>query len=160
MTSEAIAPVGAGTRELRTRSGRLQVDPHYCFACGELNAHGLHLVLHAQDERCWAELALEERFQGWDGIAHGGIIAAILDEVMAWALIDHDSWGLTARMTVDYKRPVRIGVPIRAEGWLVDVRRRVMTTGGRIIDQGTGEALATAEATYVAAGIAPSCCMI
>lgn len=151
MTSEVVASVGSGTGDLRMRSGRLLVDPHRCFACGELNEHGLHLVLHAQDEQCWSEITLTDSFQGWDGIAHGGIIAAILDEVMAWALIDHDAWGLTARMTVDFKRPVRIGVPIRAEGWLVDVRRRVMTTGGRILDGNDGEVLATAEATYVAA---------
>ena len=65
--------------------------PHHCFACGTLNIHGLHLELHVEDGRCWTELTLPERFEGWEGIAHGGIVCTILDEVMAWALVDPTS---------------------------------------------------------------------
>jgi acyl-coenzyme A thioesterase PaaI-like protein len=130
---------------------RFAFEPHNCFACGTLNAHGLHLELHVDGERCWTDLAIPSRFQGWDEIAHGGIVATILDEVMAWSLVDHDNWGLTARMTVDFKRPVPLERPIHAEGWVTAVRRRLITTAGRIVDQATGELLATAEATYVAA---------
>jgi uncharacterized protein (TIGR00369 family) len=131
---------------------RFAIEPHRCFACGPLNVHGLHLELHVDGERCWTDLALDERFQGWDGIAHGGIVCTILDEVMAWALVDHDNWGLTARLGVDFKRPVPLGRAIHAEGRVVAVRRRLITTAGRIVDATTDELLATAEATYVAAG--------
>ena len=51
-------------------------------------------------------------------MAHGGIVCTILDEVMAWALVAEDNWGVTARMNVDVPRPVPIGRPIRAEGWI------------------------------------------
>ncbi len=144
------APPGSGVG-VTYRGQRIVLDPHNCFACGELNEHGLHLVLHTQDGRCWTELELDQRFEGWDGIAHGGIVATILDEVMAWALIDTDAWGLTARMDVGFKRPVPLGAPIRGEGWVVEARRRLMTTAGRIVDAASGTVLATAEATYVAA---------
>ena len=53
---------------------RSQFEPHNCFACGTLNTGGLHLDLHVDGERCWTDLELPERFQGWDGIAHGGIV--------------------------------------------------------------------------------------
>lgn len=131
---------------------RFAIEPHHCFACGPLNVHGLHLQLHADGGRCWADFELDERFQGWDGIAHGGIVCTILDEVMAWALVDHDNWGLTARLSVDFKRPVRLRQRIHAEGWVVAVRRRLVTTAGKVVDTATDELLATAEATYVAAG--------
>lgn len=127
------------------------LTPHNCFACGQLNVHGLQLDLHAADGQCWTELLLPERFEGWDGIAHGGILATILDEVMAWAIIDQDAWGVTARMTIDFKRPARVGSRIRGEGWLVRARRRLIETAGRIVDAETGEELATAEGLYVAA---------
>jgi uncharacterized protein (TIGR00369 family) len=130
---------------------RVEVDPHRCFACGELNEHGLHLILHAQDERCWTELVLDERFQGWEGIAHGGILCAILDEVMAWSLVEHDAWGVTARLNVEFRRPVQVGTAIRAEGWMTETNRRLLRTAGRIVDAGTGDLLATGEATYVVA---------
>jgi acyl-coenzyme A thioesterase PaaI-like protein len=130
---------------------RFAFEPHNCFACGTLNASGLHLDLHVDGERCWTDLEIPDRFQGWDEIAHGGIVATILDEVMAWSLVDADNWGLTARMSVDYKRPVPLGRPIHAEGWITESRRRIVTTAGRMVDGTNGELLATAEATYVAA---------
>ena len=69
------------------------MSPHNCFACGTLNAHGLHLVFHVEQGRSWTELTLDRAFEGWEGIAHGGIVCTILDEVMAWALVGADNWG-------------------------------------------------------------------
>src|SRR5687767_15798599 len=53
---------------------RFEVAPHHCFACGTLNKSGMGLILHVEPRRCWTELTLERRFEGWDGIAHGGKI--------------------------------------------------------------------------------------
>ena len=130
---------------------RFSFEPHNCFACGSLNASGLHLDLHVDGERCWTTIELAGRFQGWDGIAHGGIVCTLLDEVMAWSVVEHDNWGLTARLSVEFKRPVPLETPIRAEGWVTRTRRRLITTAGRVVDPATDAILATAEATYVAA---------
>jgi acyl-CoA thioesterase FadM len=54
-------------------------------------------------------------------------------------------------MAVDFKRPVPIGAPIRGEGWITSSRRRLHETAARIVDVATGDVLATATATYVAA---------
>ena len=128
-----------------------RIQPHRCFACGELNEAGLHLKLQLASGRCRVELTLPNRFEGWEGLIHGGIVCTILDEVMAWALVERDSWGVTARMSVDFRRPVLVGQSIRAEGWIVESKRRIQRTAGRIIDAESGLELATAEATYVAA---------
>lgn len=130
---------------------RFEIAPHHCFACGTLNTHGLHLDLHIERGRSWVELTYEQRFQGWDGIAHGGILATILDEVMAWALVGEDDWGLTARLNIDFKRPVTVGQRIRAEGWITGSRRRIIDTEARLIDAVSGEVLATATGLYMAA---------
>lgn len=130
---------------------RFAIRPHNCFACGELNVSGLHLQLHLEPGRCWTELSLARRFEGWEGIIHGGILTTILDEVMAWSLVERDTWGVTARLSVDFRRPVTVDQPIRAEGWITDARRRVQRTAGRIVDAGDGRELVAAEATYVAA---------
>ena len=127
-----------------------EFEPHNCFACGSLNEHGLKLDLHLGDGRSWTELALSTRFEGWVGIAHGGIIATLLDEVMAWSLVARDNWGVTARLSVDFRRPVPIGRPIRAEGWVVRARRRLVDTAGHVVDA-DGTVLASAEAVYLAA---------
>ncbi|HLO35157.1 MAG TPA: PaaI family thioesterase [Candidatus Deferrimicrobium sp.] len=150
------APADGAPRVVTVRGTGLTIEvaPHHCFACGALNEHGIHLDLHVDGDRCWTEVALPDRFQGWDGIAHGGIICTVLDEVMAWSLAATDNWGLTARMSVEFKRPVRTGVPIRGEGWITTARRRVVETAARLVDPRSGEVLATATAVYVAADAA------
>jgi uncharacterized protein (TIGR00369 family) len=137
--------------DVRMGGRRIMLAPHNCFACGTLNVDGLQLVLHAGGDRCWTELSLDRRFEGWEGISHGGILCTILDEVMAWALVDHDLWGVTARMAVDFKRPVLVGRPIRAEGRVVAVRRRLVDAEGVILDPDDGTILARSQATYVGA---------
>jgi len=138
---------------IETAGGRFVFEPHNCFACGTLNAGGLGLALHVEPGRSWTELALDRRFEGWEGIVHGGILCTILDEVMAWALVGEDNWGVTARMTVDFRRPVEVGAPIRAEGWITRSRRRIVDTAARIVDASDTE-LATATGVYVAADAA------
>ena len=142
----AIQPMDA----LILDDGRVvRLRPHACFACGELNLQGLQLQLHYEAGTCWVETELDPRFNGWEGIVHGGIVCAILDEVMAWSLIEADCLGLTARLAVEFKRPIRVGQRVRGEGRLVDRRRRVLRTEGQIIDADSGEVFATATATYV-----------
>jgi len=139
------------TSDIRTERGRVELAPHACFACGELNEGGLRLVLHAAGDTCWTELVLDARFAGWEGIAHGGIVTTILDEVMAWSLVGLDAWGMTARLSVEFKRPVPVGQTIRGEGHLVERRKRLMWTTGRLLDAATGDVYAAAEGLYVAA---------
>jgi uncharacterized protein (TIGR00369 family) len=152
----AVTGSAAGASEATVRPAILsyedfRIRPHNCFACGELNEIGLHLKLNLEPERCWTELVMPRRFEGWEGIIHGGILCTILDEVMAWALVVHDNWGVTARLSIDFRKPVAVGQSIRAEGWITEARRRIQVTAGRIVDAETGHDLATAEATYVAA---------
>lgn len=130
---------------------RFEVAPHHCFACGTTNVHGLGMVLHVEPQSSWTEFVLRRDFQGWDGIAHGGIIATILDEVMAWSLAGSDDWGVTARMAIQFRRPVPIGVPLRAEGQITATRRRLIETSARLVAAADGQVLATATGTYVAA---------
>ena len=144
MTSETGSAATIGGRPFR-------FEPHRCFACGELNEGGLRLVLHADQAGCRTALTVDPRFQGWDGVAHGGILCTILDEVMAWAVIGRDVWGVTARMTVEFRRPVPVGRALRAEGTVTTATRRLFRTEGRILDAKTGEVLAASEGTYVAA---------
>jgi uncharacterized protein (TIGR00369 family) len=143
-TREVGAIPGSGVRPFA-------FTPHNCFACGALNTNGMQLAIHVERDRSWTDLVLERRFEGWDGIAHGGILCTVLDEVMAWALVGQDNWGLTARLSVDFKRPARVGQSLHAEGWVVRARRRLVEAHGRIADAASGDVLVTGEALYVAA---------
>lgn len=141
-------------RTIAAEEFRFEFAEHNCFACGTLNTNGLGLALHLEHERSWTELTLDRRFEGWEGIAHGGIVSTILDEVMAWSLVASDTWGVTARLAVEFRRPVPIDTPIRADGWVTRSRRRVVDTSARLIEIASGTELATATGVYVAADAA------
>ena len=154
MTSEtAAAPRRQPQRAApirRDREGTFEFEPHRCFACGELNDQGLQLAIHTDPRGSWTETTLEPRFQGWEAVAHGGIVCTLLDEVMAWAVIGRGTWGVTARLNVTFRRPIPVGSAVRAEGWVVDENRRAHRAEGRVIDARSGEVLATGESTFVA----------
>jgi uncharacterized protein (TIGR00369 family) len=150
LTSEATAGE-AGVAAGSTGEGTYDLAAHRCFACGDLSARGIRMQLHMEPDRAWSDLTLEATFQGWEGIAHGGILATLLDEAMAWATASREIFGFTARMTIEYRRPVPVGVPIRVEGRIVDAKRRLIRTEASIVDPATGDVLAHAEGVYVVA---------
>ena len=92
------------------------------------------------------------------GLHEARVLAALIDDparvtraqMEQWAR-ECDNWGVTARMSIDFRKPVTVGQAIRAEGWITESRRRIQVTAGRIVDASTGAELATAVATYVAA---------
>lgn len=139
----------AGARD--PGEGTFALAAHRCFACGELNTHGIRMPLHIEQDHAWSELVLEPGFQGWEGIAHGGILATLLDEGMAWAIAAREAFGFTARMTVEYRRPVPVGVPIRVDGRVLEARRRLIRAEAAITDPATGDVYAHADGTYVIA---------
>lgn len=150
MTSEVLRARRATSDDTADLT-RVEIAPHNCFACGELNEHGLGLRMHLAGPGSWTEVDLPERFEGWQGIAHGGILATIADEVMAWSLFTDDRVGLTARLSIDYRRPASVGRRIRADGWITDRRRLRYDTAARLIDPVTGTLIAEATGVYVAA---------
>jgi uncharacterized protein (TIGR00369 family) len=101
-------------------------DDQHCFLCGRLNEHGLRLDFVPAGEALSARWVSEKRFQGYADVLHGGIISAILDEVMInlpWKL--HDAPVSTAELTVRFKRPAPIGVELRFSAFVVERGRRL-----------------------------------
>ena len=65
--------------------------------------------------RSLSRFRLGKRFSGPPGYCHGGIIATILDEVMAKLNKPNQVTAVTAHMAVDYLRPVPLNQPLHAE---------------------------------------------
>lgn len=124
---------------------------HNCFGCGRLNEHGLQLTFHAH-ERGGVEATFipASRFEGYDGMIHGGVISTVLDEVMAWSLYRQETWAVTGELTVRYRSPIRIGERTRAIGWMTGRRRRRIEMAGEIVREEDGTVLATASAIFLA----------
>jgi acyl-coenzyme A thioesterase PaaI-like protein len=91
---------------------------HRCFVCGQHNPDGLHLDFEPEGSAgVRTTCVIPERFQGFAGIAHGGILATILDECMVNTVWLRGITAVTARFEVRLRRPVRLGerVTFRAE---------------------------------------------
>jgi uncharacterized protein (TIGR00369 family) len=122
-----------------------------CFVCGRENPFGLHLDFYdtAPGETS-AHVTLTERYQGYPGIVHGGIVAAMLDEVTGRVFMQTDPsrFMVTARLEIRYRKPVPVGEPLALVGHALKDGGRVAQATGQIRDT-AGNVLAEAEAFYV-----------
>ena len=117
-----------------------------CFCCGADNDRGLRLAI-IYPEKGTAETSLEvpRWFSGWKNITHGGLLATLLDEIMAHACVGMSQMAVTAEMTVRYQKAVETGSSIKVVGKVEEARGRILTTRGWIYDaEGTVAAEATA----------------
>jgi uncharacterized protein (TIGR00369 family) len=105
-----------------------------CFVCGKNNPDGLHLAIHRDNEEkaAWAEIAVPEKFCGWEGIIHGGIISTLLDEIMAYSAFTHDEKGVTGEISVRFRKPMPSNKTVRVEGCVESERGRILCTTGKI----------------------------
>lgn len=122
---------------------------HHCFACGRLNEAGLHLDFDVSRDRAETRFVPERRHEGYDGTVHGGIVTALLDETMGWAIFHQGVWGVTARIAVTFRRPVVVGVELRIVGEVARRRSRAIDTRGTVERVSDGTVLAEADATFL-----------
>lgn len=88
-------------------------------------------------------------YSGPPGAAHGGIVAAYLDEVLAAAAKRATArTAVTGELTVRYLKPVPVETPIIGRGSLVADHGRYVEVEGRLEDLATGGLLATARAKF------------
>jgi acyl-coenzyme A thioesterase PaaI-like protein len=100
-----------------------QPSSRSCFVCGRDNPVGLK-VKWDQDEQTReirGRLTIPDHFGGYPGVAHGGIVGAVLDETAARSILvdgGFDDLMVTARLEVVYRRPTPTGVPLEVVGRL------------------------------------------
>ncbi|MFH0844938.1 MAG: PaaI family thioesterase [Pseudomonadota bacterium] len=92
-----------------------------CFACGTANPIGLNLHFYINGDSVCADIVLGKNYEGWENVAHGGIVSTLLDEVMSWTIMYSKKVFLVTRnMSIKYIRPVPIGIPLTVIGKFMD----------------------------------------
>ncbi len=92
-------------------------------------------------------LTLDERYVGAPGMSHGGIVAAIFDQMLGHCVVMHDVGALTTELTIRYRRPVPLHRPVVFTAGGLSRDGRLVRLSGQCHDGET--LLAEARAVFV-----------
>jgi acyl-coenzyme A thioesterase PaaI-like protein len=124
-----------------------QPNSRHCFICGLENPVGLHLHIYETEPGVVeTQYIAPEHFQGYPGVLHGGIVAAIIDEVSGRAQMGDDPLNprfmFTGKLEVKYRKNVPIGKQLKIIGKAVKTKRNLAESWAGIYDAETDELLA------------------
>ena len=168
-TEVSVAELGAATEAARELAARLRAetrglhdiaavdDPEigerwYSPVYGPGNPVAPPMVAtQTADGRATGSVTLGKPHEGPPGLVHGGVVATLLDHVLARAVRAAGRGGLTATLTVTYRRPVQLGVPLVATAEIGTTEGRRTTATARLVaEDDPATTLAEAEGLFVA----------
>lgn len=122
------------------------IPPHQpnCFGCGPQNVAGLAMAMRVQGSRVRGHVTLDHRHEGAPGVAHGGVLAAALDDLFGGVLVLLEQPAVTANLSVDYRAPVVLGAPLELLGWSESRTGRKLRLRGEMRQSGALVAQASA----------------
>jgi uncharacterized protein (TIGR00369 family) len=123
-------------------------DDRCCFVCGIDNPDGLRIEWKIEEFSTTAEFIPDQKYQGWKGMLHGGIIATLLDEAMTRLASIVYGGAVTAEMTVRYVSPAPIGETLLVKGEIMEESRKLVKMraslrdiSGKIVAHATGKVI-------------------
>jgi acyl-coenzyme A thioesterase PaaI-like protein len=122
---------------------------HQCFGCGSGHPSGLRVRSFKTASGVASPIFIPRQYEGPPGAAHGGIVAAYLDEVLAAAVVRATGRvAVTGELTIRYLKPVPTETPILGHAALVADQGRFMDAEGRLEALGSERLLATARGRF------------
>jgi uncharacterized protein (TIGR00369 family) len=108
-----------------------------CFACGESNKLGLRLKFTHGPAGSSCTVSLPGRFQSYEGVVHGGIVATLVDAAMVHALrTSSGNEPLTCRLEIKYFSPLPAGQQLTVRGRRTITRGKVVLASADILCAG------------------------
>lgn len=134
--------------DVEVAEGERVVHFDECFVSGPFNPLGIAIEVHREGGEAVAEVELGAAFEGGPGRSHGGIVAAIFDDVLGYLLTLERTPGFTGELAIRYLAPTPIGQRLVFRARLVGREgRKLFTAADATAD---GVLVATATATFVA----------
>ena len=121
-----------------------------CFGCGGANERGMQLTFEQDDaaRRIRGVFKIAPEYQGGPGFVHGGIVATLLDEVMAKVSRFEKDYAVTGALNIEYVKPVPVGEELVVEGWETGREGRIRTRQGEIRNS-AGKVLARGSGRFI-----------
>jgi acyl-coenzyme A thioesterase PaaI-like protein len=124
----------------------------YCFVCGLENPHGLKLTFYQDGPASViCQYTVPDRFQGYPGVVHGGIVTSIMDEALGrvFMIDDHNRFMFTAKLTTRFRKNVPIETPLTITARVLKDRGRIAESSAQLFGP-DGDLLAEAQGLLVA----------
>lgn len=121
-----------------------------CFVCGSQNPSGLNLRFTVDEAGVHTVFIPGTGHIGFSRTIHGGIIATLLDEIMAWACIAQGGQlAYCAELNTRFLNVARPGEPVFALGKIVENKRGKLFLAEGEVRSKDGIILATATGKYL-----------
>lgn len=118
-----IAALDQDLRPSALRQLSKQQSHSQCMLCGNQAILGLRLNFYADgDRQVWSMARGTVHNQGYQGILHGGFLAALLDAGMCHAVFNQNIQAVTADMSIRYLKEVPVNSEILISAKLVGGR--------------------------------------
>ena len=108
-----------------------------CFICGLDNESGVKAHFYNLEDNSVATIfEFKSNHQSYPGRTHGGIISAMLDELVGRALwIDEpETYAVTTTMSIKFRKPVPYDTKIKGRGYIVKNSSRMYVGYGELYD--------------------------
>jgi len=114
-----------------------QRNSKYCFICGLDNESGVKAPFYnLSDESVATQFKFSRHHQSYPGRTHGGIISAMMDELVGRALWinEPDTYAVTTTMSIKFRKPVPYDTLIKGRGYIVKNSSRMYVGKGELYD--------------------------
>jgi acyl-coenzyme A thioesterase PaaI-like protein len=118
-----------------------------CFGCGVTNLFGLQMELDPVESGVSGRFFVKQDHQGPPGAAHGGILAAALDEAMALAVHSEGIDARTRRLELSLEAAAPVGAFVRVDARIEERGEREVGASA-VATAEDGGRLASASATF------------
>lgn len=108
----------------------------YAPILGRLNPASAEASLRVVDLSIQGVVTFSALHAGPMNLVHGGALAGLCDELSALAVLAHGSVGFTREITVDYRGPARLGVPLSVRSVVEGGDERTLTITSEVEDAG------------------------
>ena len=123
----------------------------YCFVCGKKNPIGLHALVRREKDKIIGEFISKKEHEGPRGLLHGGLIAALFDEVMvhlAHIVVGPGQDTPTASLSIRFYKPVPTGKKIILEAIVIGKHSKLIKAHASIKFE-DGTLVARAEGKFI-----------
>lgn len=116
---------------------RKQTNSKNCIICGMENTMGLQAQFYVLDDDTVGSLfTFKSHHQSYPERTHGGMISALLDELMGRALWINSPtiYGVTTTMSITFRKPVPFDTPLKARAYITNESGLWFSAKGELYD--------------------------